>query len=68
MWTQFAATGNPNGAAELGNVVWNPVTDGKVPICGINITNNELSFEEIQEFKRTLFWDNLIRNAQESEQ
>lgn len=63
MWTQFAATGNPN-CSEMGDTVWEPI--GQPPTAGrpmqcLNITDT-LSVIDLPETDRIAFWDRLYRD------
>lgn len=64
MWTQFAATGNPN-CDQIKPITWEPVTDASKPYDCINIAE-ELSIIELPETKRIEFWDSLFALHQKS--
>lgn len=59
MWTQFAATGNPNGG-EVKGPKWEALKRGE-PIKCLNI-DTELSFIQLPETKRIQFWDSIYNS------
>lgn len=63
MWTQFAATGDPN-CAEMGDVRWLPVDHGAGgPIKCLNI-GATLDFIDLPETERIAFWEQLYAEHQ----
>lgn len=57
MWTNFAATGNPNGEA-LATVQWKPILDEAGPLQCLHIADG-LTFGDLPEVERIQFWDRL---------
>jgi hypothetical protein len=59
VYTNFAATGNPN-VPELGeNVTWEPVQSTGLPLKALHFTNDGDSMEEIPENERIAVWNEI---------